>query len=52
VVIYGPKLYALKYIMALFGIGDTQIIFKDEPSTVDLEVILGNDWMNRLPAGY
>ncbi|MFZ5881182.1 MAG: LCP family protein [Chloroflexota bacterium] len=52
VVIYGPKLYTLKYILALFGLGNNQIIFKDEASTVDIEIILGNDWMGRLPAGY
>jgi LCP family protein required for cell wall assembly len=50
VVIYGPKLYTLKYIFALFGIGaSNQVTFSADPSTVDIEIRLGNDWMNRLP---
>lgn len=53
VVIYGPKLYALRYLLSMFGIGSSsQITFSKDPSTVDVEIIIGNDWMNRLPAGY
>jgi LCP family protein required for cell wall assembly len=53
VVVYSPKLYALRY---LFGIGmissGRQIIFKpDATSPVDLEIRLGNDWVSKLPAG-
>lgn len=48
IVLYGPKLYTLKYLQSLFGIGSsTQIIIHPEPSsTVDIEVRLGNDWAN------
>jgi len=53
VVIYGPKLYALRYLLTVFGISsNSQITFSKDPSTVDIEIILGNDWMNRLPAGF
>ncbi len=53
VVIYGPKLYALRYLLTMFGISsNSQITFAKDPSTVDIEIILGNDWMNRLPAGF
>lgn len=54
VVIYGPKLYALRYLISTFGImASNQIIFSaDASSTVDIEVRLGNDWVSRLPAGY
>jgi hypothetical protein len=48
IVVYGPKLYTLKYLQAVFGVTDNaRIIFKPDPtSTVDLEVRLGNDWAN------
>jgi LCP family protein required for cell wall assembly len=48
VILYGPKLYTLKYFQALFRLSSsTQIIFKPDPtSTVDIEVRLGNDWAN------
>lgn len=51
VVLYGPKLYTLKYLQTLFGISSsTQIIIRPDPaSTVDVEVRLGNDWANSNP---
>lgn len=53
IVVYGPKLYALRYLMTTFGIGSpAQIVFADQPGTVDLEVRLGTDWLSRMPAGY
>lgn len=54
IVIYGPKLYTLKYLASTFGItSSAQIIFANEPATTaDIEVRLGNDWLSRLPAGY
>jgi LCP family protein required for cell wall assembly len=54
IVIYGPKLYTLKYLASTFGItSSAQIIFSQEPATTaDIEVRLGNDWVSRLPAGY
>jgi len=54
VVVYSPKLYALRYLIQTFDIGGSnQILFKPDPSSpVDIEVRLGNDWVSRLPAGY
>jgi hypothetical protein len=54
VVVYSPKLYALRYLIQTFDIkGSNQILFKPNPSSpVDIEVRLGNDWVSRLPAGY
>jgi len=54
VIVYSPKLYALRYLITTFGIaGSNQIIFRPDPAqTVDLEIRLGNDWPGRLPAGY
>jgi hypothetical protein len=53
-VVYSPKLYTLKYLVAVFGVtAYDQIIFKSEPgSAVDIEVRLGDDWINNVPAGY
>jgi LCP family protein required for cell wall assembly len=54
IVVYSPKLYTLKYLVAVFGVtAYDQIIFKSEPgSAVDIEVRLGDDWINNVPAGY
>ena len=54
IVVYGPKLYTLKYLTAIFGLtAYDQIVFKPEPgSSADIEVRLGNDWIGRLPAGF
>ncbi len=51
VILYSPKLYTLKYFQTLFGItSSTQIRIQPDPaSTVDVEVILGNDWANNNP---
>jgi LCP family protein required for cell wall assembly len=51
IVLYGPKLYTLKYLQSVFGITDSaRIIIKPDPtSTVDVEVRLGNDWANNHP---
>lgn len=53
-VVYSPKLYALRYLIHVFGIpSGNQIIIKPDPSsTADIEVRIGNDWAGRLPAGY
>jgi polyisoprenyl-teichoic acid--peptidoglycan teichoic acid transferase len=47
-VLYGPKLYTLKYLQSVFGVSNpAQIIISPNPSsTVDVEVRLGNDWAN------
>lgn len=55
VVVYAPKLYALRYLIQQLGMisSSSQIIFKPDPNQpVDLEIRLGNDWAARLPAGY
>jgi hypothetical protein len=47
-IVYGPKLYTLKYLQGVFGItSSSQVIFRPDPaSSVDIEVRLGNDWAN------
>ncbi|MBI2757274.1 MAG: LCP family protein [Chloroflexi bacterium] len=54
VVIYSPKLYALRYIISTFGIASSnQIIFKNDPaSPMDIEIRIGNNWVSKIPAGY
>lgn len=51
IVLHSPKLYTLKYLQAVFGIGSsTQIVISPDPaSSVDIEVFLGNDWANSNP---
>jgi hypothetical protein len=51
IVLYSPKLYTLRYLQAVFGIGSsTQILISPDPtSTADVEVRLGNDWANSNP---
>jgi hypothetical protein len=52
IILYSPKLYTLKYLMDLFEIERSpQILIRPEPSeTVDIEIQLGNDWLDRLPS--
>jgi hypothetical protein len=54
ILLYSPKLYALRYLMETFGItSSNQIIFKPDPAeSVDIEIRIGNDWISKLPAGY
>jgi LCP family protein required for cell wall assembly len=54
IIIYKPKLYTLRYLITTFGIAsNNQIIFKSDPSsTVDIAVMLGSNWIGKLPAGY
>ncbi len=55
VVIYAPKLYALRYLIQPLGMisSSSQIRFNPDPSSpFDLEIQLGNDWAGKLPAGY
>jgi len=44
----------LRYLIDTFGItGSNQIIIKPDPSaTVDIEIRIGEDWVNKVPAGY
>jgi hypothetical protein len=52
-ILYSPKLYALRYLVDIFGVtGSKQIIFKlDMAETVDIEIRIGKDWVGRLPLG-
>ncbi len=50
VVVYGPKLYTLRYLQSVFGISHTQIRFSPDPnSTVDIEIRLGSDIAGSIP---
>jgi len=51
VVIYGPKLYTVRYLITLFGIDTVnQIVFSPDPSsTVDIEIRVGADALNLIP---
>ena len=53
IILYSSKLYALRYLTELFGVGSQQIIIQPDPaSTVDIEIRLGEDWAGKLPAEY
>jgi hypothetical protein len=50
VIVYGPKLYTLRYLQSTFGITHTQIKFSPDPSsTVDIEIRLGSDLAGVIP---
>jgi LCP family protein required for cell wall assembly len=51
VVMYGPKLYTLRYLITIFGMNATnQIIFSPNPaSPVDIEVRVGADVVDTIP---
>ncbi|WKZ45909.1 MAG: LCP family protein [Anaerolineales bacterium] len=51
--LYSSKLYALRYLTELFGVGSPQIFIQpDTTSNVDIEIRIGEDWISRLPTGY
>ena len=53
IILYSSKLYALRYLTELFGVGSQQITIQPDPaSTVDIEIRLGEDWVGRVPSGY
>lgn len=53
IILYSSKLYALRYLVEMFGAGSQQIIIQLDPaSTVDIEIRIGEDWVGRVPAGY
>jgi LCP family protein required for cell wall assembly len=53
IILYSSKLYALRYLTELFGVGSQQINIQPDPaSTVDIEIRLGEDWVGKLPAGH
>jgi LCP family protein required for cell wall assembly len=44
IVVYGPKLYTLRYMQSVFSVSHNQIRFNPDPaSTVDIEIRLGSD---------
>jgi LCP family protein required for cell wall assembly len=50
VIVYGPKLYTLRYLQSALGITHTQIKFNPDPgSTVDIEIRLGSDVAGSIP---
>jgi len=51
IVMYGPKLYTLRYLITLFGVDATsQILFApDATSNVDIEIRVGADALNIIP---
>jgi LCP family protein required for cell wall assembly len=50
VIVYGPKLYTLRYLQSTFGLTSNQIRFSPDPaSTVDIEIRLGSDIASRIP---
>lgn len=50
VIVYGPKLYTLRYLQSTFGVTSSQIRFSPDPaSTVDIEIRLGSDIASRIP---
>jgi hypothetical protein len=53
-IMYSSKLYALRYLVEIFGIGGShQIIIQPDPAaTVDIEIRIGEDWVGKLPAGF
>lgn len=53
IILYAPKLYTLRFLMDTFGITNSvQILIKPDPSeSVDIEVRLGKDWIDKLPPG-
>ncbi len=53
IILYSSKLYALRYLTELLGVGSQQITIQTDPaSTVDIEIRLGEDWVGRVPSGY
>jgi hypothetical protein len=51
IVMYGPKLYTLRYLISVFGMDATnQILFSPDPaSPVDIEIRVGADALNIIP---
>ncbi len=50
VVVYGPKLYTLRYLQSVYGITHNQIRFNPDPaSSVDIEIRLGSDLAGSIP---
>ena len=52
IVLYSPKLYTLRYLLDIFDISrSTQILIQPDPDqTVDIEIRLGPEWIEKLPS--
>jgi anionic cell wall polymer biosynthesis LytR-Cps2A-Psr (LCP) family protein len=50
VVVYGPKVYTLRYLVATYGLANNQIRFSPDPAqTVDIEIRVGSDLAGSIP---
>jgi polyisoprenyl-teichoic acid--peptidoglycan teichoic acid transferase len=50
IVVYGPKLYTIKWLQNTFGISDRQVRFSPDPNqTVDIEIRIGSDIAGSIP---
>jgi LCP family protein required for cell wall assembly len=50
IIVYGSKLYTVKYLQSTYGITDNQIRFVSDPtSSVDVEIRLGSDIAGSIP---
>jgi LCP family protein required for cell wall assembly len=50
IIVYGPKLYTVRFMQAVFGIPSNQIRFSPDPaSTVDIEIRIGSDIAGSIP---
>jgi LCP family protein required for cell wall assembly len=50
IVVYGPKLYTLRYLISVYGFPSNQIRFNPDPaSTVDIEIRIGSDIAGTIP---
>ena len=51
IILYSSKLYSLRYLEELFGVGSQQIVIQpNQDSTVDIEIQIGEDMLERLSA--
>ena len=50
IVVYGPKLYTLRYLVATYGFSHAQIRFSPDPAqSADIEIRVGYDLLNSIP---
>ena len=50
IVVYGPKLYTLRYLVATYNFSNAHIRFSPDPAqTVDIEIRVGYDLLNSIP---
>jgi LCP family protein required for cell wall assembly len=50
IIVYGPKLYTVRYLQSVFGIPSNQIRFSPDPTqSIDIEIRLGSDIAGSIP---